>query len=71
MLCKRVRSSDDFDTDNGGFTTVNKGTGSDWEWGIPNGSGLGGTIDSANSAPNCWGVELNGFYAAGTNACLR
>ena len=66
-----VLFSSDFDTDNGGFTTVNKGTGSVWEWGIPNGSGLGGAIVSANSAPNCWGVELNGFYAAGTNACLR
>ena len=65
----------DFEEDNGGFTaSTDEGTA--WEWGTPDSSGPGGTVDAGNDADpgtgRAWGTNLGayddgagdpGFYA--------
>jgi hypothetical protein len=67
--------SEDFETDDGGFTIAvpNKGTGTEWAHGAPNSSDQGGgavTTGNGGSA-QCWGTNLTGGYIADTDACLR
>lgn len=50
----------DFEADNGGY--VADPPTNAWEWGIPT-SGPG----SAHSGENCWGTELQGYYANNAN----
>jgi len=65
--------SEDFEADNGGFISENKGTGTDWSWGAAASADLGGGgVTSGNGGSSqCWGTNLTGGYAAGTDACLR
>ena len=63
----------DFEDDDGGFTTT-KTAGTGWEWGEPNSTGEGGTVDAGNSgSAKCWGTDIGnpGFYdEATTESCL-
>jgi hypothetical protein len=62
---------EDFEGGNAGFT-VSTASGSNWEFGAPNTSDLGGgSVTSGNSGTNCWGTNLNGAYAASTDTKLR
>jgi hypothetical protein len=57
--------SADFEDDDGDFTTSTD-AGTAWEWGTPDSSGLGGTVDSGNDgSAKCWGTGIGnpGFYA--------
>ncbi len=65
--------SEDFEAGDGGFTTENKGTGTNWEHGAPNSPSLGGgAVTQGNGgSTNAWGTNLTGAYVADTNACLR
>lgn len=67
--------SEDFESDNGGFTIAvpNKGTGTEWTHGAPNSPDQGGeaVIAGNNSSTQCWGTNLTGGYIAGTDACVR
>ncbi|MCF7734364.1 MAG: Ig-like domain-containing protein [Akkermansiaceae bacterium] len=64
----------DFKDGSGGFTNVNHGTGSSWEFGDPDSTGPGGTVSTGNGgSPNCWGTNIArpGYYLANTDASLR
>ena len=67
--------NENFDAGNGGFTIAvpNLGTGSEWAWGLPNSPDLGGGAVTADHGVtgSCWGTNLTGGYAAGTDASLR
>lgn len=73
--------SADFEADNGDFTSINNGTGSEWEWGTPDSVGwLSQVVDSGSSSSNCWGTSLgdysndsaeNGQYLVDTSTSLR
>ncbi len=65
---------EDFEVDNGGFTTaVTAGT--EWAWGAPNSAGFGGSVSAGNGeSANCWGTDIGapGFYVnPTTESCLR
>ncbi|MGD7652240.1 MAG: hypothetical protein ACQCXQ_03425 [Verrucomicrobiales bacterium] len=65
---------EDFEGDNGGFTTaVTAGT--EWAWGAPNSAGFGGSVSAGNGeSANCWGTDIGapGFYVnPTTESCLR
>jgi hypothetical protein len=62
-----------FEAGDGGFTTLNKGTGTDWAWGAPAtpDQGGGGVMSGNGGSTNCWAANLTGGYAADTDACLR
>jgi hypothetical protein len=65
--------SEDFETDDGGFTVVTT-EGSDWERGTPDSSSLGGTVTTGNDdSTGCWGTDLgpDGIYAIPTTTSLR
>ena len=63
--------NEDFEGGDGGFT-VAPSTGSAWEYGVANSSDLGGgAVTSGNSGTKCWGTNLTGPYAAGTDTKLR
>ena len=53
--------SEDFEADNGAFTTLNKGTGTEWAWGAPNSPDQGGgAVTSGNDgSTNCWATLLD------------
>jgi hypothetical protein len=65
--------SEGFELTDGGFTTLNKGTGTDWEWGAPTSpdQGGGGVTSGNDGSAKCWATNLSGGYAAGTDTCLR
>jgi autotransporter-associated beta strand protein len=64
--------SKDFEADDGGFTVVSTG-GTPWEWGAPNSEDAGGgaVLAGNNGSAKCWGTNLLGGYAAGTDTSLR
>jgi hypothetical protein len=56
--------SANFEADNGGFT-ISKVAGTDWAWGAPTSTGVGGTVNTGNGASaKCWGTDIGnpGFY---------
>jgi len=64
---------EDFEGGDGGFTVVTD-AGSDWEFGDPDSSGLGGDILEGNGgSTNCWGTDIGnpGEYAVPTTTKLR
>ena len=66
---------EDFDTSDGGFTSVNNGTGTAWAYGAPTSPDQGGgavTADNGGSG-KCWGTDIGdpGGYLAGTDTVLR
>jgi hypothetical protein len=69
-----------FESGDGGFTSANKGSGTEWTHGIPDSSGAGGSVSTGNAgSAKCWATNLGafagsgdgGFYTAGTDVCLR
>ena len=67
--------SEDFESDNGGFTIAvpNQGSGTEWAWGTPSSPDRGGGAVTAGNhdSAQCWGTNLSGGYAADTDAILR
>jgi hypothetical protein len=63
---------EDFEAGDGGFTVATAG-GSAWQYGDPDTSDLGGgSVTTGNGGSDkCWGTNLNGAYAAGTDTSLR
>ena len=62
-----------FEDDNDGFTMVTT-AGSDWTFGAPSSSGLGGDVLAGNGgSTNCWGTDIGnpGEYAVPTITKLR
>jgi hypothetical protein len=64
--------NENFEAGDGGFTVVTTG-GSAWQHGAPTTSNLGGGAVTAGNggSAKCWGTNLNGAYAAGTDTKLR
>ncbi|MDQ8192190.1 hypothetical protein [Roseibacillus persicicus] len=70
----------DFEASDGSFTMTNKGTGSPWEFGLPDSEGPGGVVAGGSSGTTAWGTSLGdastpesgsaGFYEVGTSTCL-
>ena len=62
----------DFEANDGGFTVVTTG-GSAWAYGDPDSPTQGGgAVTTGNSgSAKCWGTDLTGPYAAGTDTSLR
>ncbi|WP_411847014.1 hypothetical protein AAFN60_06020 [Roseibacillus persicicus] len=70
----------DFEASDGSFTMTNKGTGSPWEFGLPDSEGPGGVVAGGSSGTTAWGTSLGdastpesgsaGFYEPGTSTCL-
>ena len=58
----------DFELDNGGFFTNDPAI--SWEYGMPNATGAGGNIDTANSPFNAWGTDLDAAYPINTTMTL-
>jgi hypothetical protein len=57
--------SENFDADDGDFT-ITKIAGTDWAWGDPDSTGLGGTVSTGSGgAGSCWGTNIGnpGHYA--------
>jgi hypothetical protein len=62
---------EDFETDDGSFTIVTAG-GTPWAYGDPESTGGGGNVTTGNGdSAKCWGTNLVGTYAAGTDTALR
>ena len=62
-----------FDNADGGFTNATT-AGTTWAFGMPNSSGLGGTVDMGNTGVNAWGTNITnpGFLIdPTTDSCLR
>ncbi|MCU0779483.1 MAG: autotransporter-associated beta strand repeat-containing protein [Akkermansiaceae bacterium] len=63
--------SENFEDDDGGFT-VNTVGGTPWAYGVVNSPNPPeGAVTAGNSGAKCWGTNLTGGYAAGTDTSLR
>jgi bacillopeptidase F len=61
----------DFEANDGAFTQFTAG-GTEWEYGTANSpTPTEGAVISGNSGTQCWGTNLTGGYAAGTDTSLR
>lgn len=60
----------DFENGDGGFSVTTAG-GTAWEYGMPDSPfPPQAAVTGANSGANCWGTNLTGAYAAGTDTSL-